>query len=1020
MGNLRFDGSSSDFSNPSSNPSTNSSVSLEPQLLQLISNLDTKQVAELALALAYQITEKKGQAVILLYDSSKENYSVLQAQADNLVQPSLELAQALRQHNFVTPHFFPEINRDLPFEIAAFLPEMKKGGLFSIPLEATAPLNSQQEIGLLLVYYTGYLADNKTIETFGKLTRLGQHLAVGLNNARRYRDIATEYAKLQALQRTWQQLWFAVEDQQKAIERLLARNQALHDIGLAINSSLDLEEVLARIVNETVKLMNVRRGAIVLWGEKGHDIRILAEHTTDSEPNKPSFAQLSVSKGYSDELKQAAEDLPAFNLPTEISQEISFPLRHLLADYWNVKSTDRSSTLVTSVRWQKQMLGAIILNDPTPERTFTQEDHDLLTLLAGQAAVAIENARLFKAATDERNRTSAILYSIADGVFTTDLELKITSLNPAAATITGHDANAVNGHLYTEALDMTDRDGKRIVLETSPCYQAITNKTATEPGIFQIKQANGKSMLIALVAAPISDSNSGISGVVGVFRDVTREQEVARLKDEFVSLVSHELRTPMASVLGFSELILTRKLSESKLNLYVETIYKEAQRLSNLINDFLDIQRMESGRQIYNYTEIDFKLLLRAVLDLFASQRERFIVNVPENLPPLWSDPDRILQALTNLVGNALKYSPNGREVIIKAHSNPGNMVEISVQDFGLGIPKEAQAQLFTKFYRVDNSDRREIGGTGLGLAISREIIEAHGGRIWVDSDLGKGSIFYFTLPVKRAETVELEVPTSNSKILPELIGTQTILIVEDNPSLGSLIGTHLEEGGFQYELVGSAEEAVALLERSDNPPAMIVLDIMLAGAMDGWDFLIYLKNKLEFSHIPVIICTVQDNKNGSSYFGEAEFLTKPVDVRRLLDAVNRVTPQRPQRQVLIIDDDANLRRMFKEVLTAQDFVVATAASGEQGIKLATQNQPDVIVLDLMMPKMDGFQVLAQLRSRRQTITIPVVVVSAKELTPAERDFLHNGLAIFLTKTEYTPQRVRQIVEQTIGSQKNV
>lgn len=1013
MNNLKFEDGSSDFSNFAKE----NEASWEQQLLLLTSSSNIQQVSEQALYLVQQLTAEKSLAAILSRDADNNGHNLLQATAENLGKPSIELAVNLGQNNITTPHFFEEIQRDLPFQLISFPADLANCGLFVVPFGAIAASNKLQAAGILLVYYPGYLPKIEAAKILERLTQLGQYLAVGLSNAHRYRDLASEYAKLEALQKTWQQLWFAVEDQQKAIERLLARNQALHDIGLAINSSLDLEEVLARIVNETVKLMGVRRGAIVLWGENGHDIRILAEHTTDDQSAKPSFAQISVSENYSD-IKDVAEELPAFDLPAEVSQEISFPLRHLLADYWNLKATDHSSTLVTSMRWQKQLLGAIILNDLAPERTFTKADHDLLALIAGQAAVAIENARLFKAATDERNRTSAILYSIADGVFTTDLDLKITSLNPAAEAMTGHQAAEVLGRVYTEALDMSDRNGKRIVLETSPCYQAVANKTATEPRVFQVKQADGNSMLIALVAAPISDSSSGISGVVGVFRDVTQEQEIARLKDEFVSLVSHELRTPMASVLGFSELILTRKLSENKLNLYVETIYKEAQRLSTLINDFLDIQRMESGRQIYNYTEVDFKLLLRAVLDLFATQRERLMVEMPDNLPPLWIDPDRVVQALTNLVGNAIKYSPNGGQVFIKAYLNGDNMVEIAVQDFGLGIPKDALGQLFTKFYRVDNSDRREIGGTGLGLAISREIVEAHGGKIWVDSDLGKGSTFYFTLPAKRPETAELDVLPVTAKVLSDLSGTQTILIVEDNSSLGNLIGTHLEEGGFQYELVHSAEEAVRLLERSETRPALIVLDIMLAGAMDGWDFLIYLKSKSEFARIPVIISTVQDNRGRGSQFGEAEFLTKPIDVRRLLETVNRVTPMRPQRQVLVIDDDANLRRMFKEVLTAQDFVVATAANGEQGIKLAIQNQPDIIVLDLMMPKLDGFQVLAQLRNRRQTIGIPVIVVSAKELTPAERDFLHDGLAVFLTKSEYTPQRIRQLVEQTIISPK--
>jgi signal transduction histidine kinase/DNA-binding response OmpR family regulator len=558
---------------------------------------------------------------------------------------------------------------------------------------------------------------------------------------------------------------------------------------------------------------------------------------------------------------------------------------------------------------------------------------------------------------------------------------------------------------------MQDTKGHPIPPEASPVMLAIRNSSSTEPRIFSINHPDGNRRMISLVAAPIVDSGR-VTGVVGVFRDVTREQEVSRLKDEFVSLVSHELRTPMASILGFSELMLTRRLSEDKARLYVETIHKEAQRLSNLIGDFLDIQRMEAGRQVYNYTEIDLKLLLRPVLDLFTSERGRIKSLLPDDLPFVRADPDRIVQTLTNLLGNAIKYSPNGGDILLRAHLNEENMVEVSVQDFGLGIPREAQAQLFNKFFRVDNSDRREIGGTGLGLAISREIVEAHGGKIWVESVLGKGSTFYFTLPAMISE------PGEEKPAPPAVPGSESyVLLVEDDTSLAHLITMYLEEDGYHCEVVGSAEQALKILEQS--LPSSIVLDISLAGRMDGWDLLIKLKSEERTSELPVIICSVLDTKLKGALVGSAEFMPKPIDIRKLEELISRLTAVTPQRNILVIDDDASLRRMLKESLGEQDFVVATAAGGEQGLKLATQNPPDLIILDLMMPKMDGFQVLSRLRSDRRTINIPVIVVSAKELTPEERLFLQEGLARFLTKGEHTPQEVREAVRTSLAPSAN-
>ena len=834
-----------------------------------------------------------------------------------------------------------------------------------------------------------------------------------LENAAEHGKVLREYSLLQMAKKTWEQVWGEIEEQQKAIERLLARNQALLDIGLAINSSLDLKDVLTTIVTEAVKLLQVSRGAIALWDEGRHDIKVMAEYLHDGiSMNTPSFLEFNLNQAETMALP-AENRLVELNFPNSLTEQDTEKLRRFLAESWDLRTGKVGSILISPLRWQSQTIGVIILNDQTSGRDFNKEDQDVLALIANQAAVAIENARLFDTIRDERNRTQLILNSIADAVFTTDLKQRIVTLNPGAEQISGLTTEDLIERYYWEALGMQDSKGHTLPLEASPCLQAIQNATSTEPRIFSINHPDGKRRMISLVAAPLIESGR-VTGVVGVFRDVTREQEVSRLKDEFVSLVSHELRTPMASVLGFSELMLTRQVSQEKSRLYVETIHKEAQRLSNLISDFLDIQRMEAGRQVYNFSEVSLSFLVRPVLDLFNNERERIKVEFPDDLTMIRADPDRIVQTLTNLIGNAIKYSPNGGDIILRAHLNENQMVEASVQDNGLGIPKEAQSQLFNKFFRVDNSDRREIGGTGLGLAISREIIEAHGGKIWVDSALGKGSIFHFTLPAVLVNPPEPNQTITTSYSVEAI--ENTILIVEDNNSLAQLISTYLEEDGYSCRIVNSAEQALRLVDLLI--PVAMVLDITLAGRMDGWDLLIKLKENPHLTDVPVIICTVLDTKFMGAHIGAAEFLPKPVELRRLEELINRLTALAPQRNILVIDDDASLRRMLKESLSELDFVVATAASGDQGLKLATQNPPDLIVLDLMMPKMDGFQVLSRLRADHITINIPVIVVSAKELSNDEHVFIHKGLARFLTKGEQTPQRIREAVRESLEAKK--
>ncbi len=858
-----------------------------------------------------------------------------------------------------------------------------------------------------------------------ELQNLCDALDPALCNAAEYGRILAQYQKLETVRKTWEQLWISVDEQQRAIERMLTRNQALHDIGLAINSSLNLPEVLSTIVRETVRLVQANRGAIALWDETNRALTVMAEHRQskagdENHPeiraDRPTFtiSDISFEMNEMSDNPSAPLVLAEMDFPLELSQRAISGLSHFLNRYWNLEPGHTGAILISPLRWQKNTVGAIILNDSTAGRVFAKEDMDIVTLIASQAAVAIENARLFDAVATERNRSRAILDSIADGVFTTNTDQKIISVNPATERLTGYPALELIGRGYLEALQFSDRSGQPLNPELSPLHRAMKVASSIEPQIFQIKRGgeDGGEALIALVAAPILDDGGAIIGTVGVFRDVTQEQAVSRLKDELVSMVSHELRTPMASVLGFSELMLTRQLSEAKSRLYVETIHKEAQRLSILINDFLDIQRMEAGRQIYNFSEVDLKLLMRRISDVFSQQHHRLKLNLPPNIPMVRADPDRILQTLTNLVSNALKYSPDGGDVIITTRLNEHDKVEIAVKDYGLGIPREAQSQLFTKFYRVDNSDRREIGGTGLGLAISREIVEAHGGKIWVETELGRGSTFYFTLPAIHEQANHPAGPAEAWQAANEKL----VLIIEDDTSLGHLIGTYLEEDGYQFELAYSAEQARRVLNESLLHPAVIVLDIILAGKMDGWDLLLELKASPATANIPVIISTVVDSPVNGMMLGSASFLPKPIDLRKLTDTINRLTAARPQRNLLLIDDDASLRRMVKEALTTQDFVVATAASGEQGLKLAFQNLPDLIVLDLMMPRLDGFQVLSRLRHDRRTMNIPVIVISAKELSLPERDFLRLGIAHYLTKTEYTPQRIRELVRELVGA----
>jgi signal transduction histidine kinase/CheY-like chemotaxis protein len=319
-------------------------------------------------------------------------------------------------------------------------------------------------------------------------------------------------------------------------------------------------------------------------------------------------------------------------------------------------------------------------------------------------------------------------------------------------------------------------------------------------------------------------------------------RKLDRTKDELVSVVSHELRTPLAIVVGFVELLLNREFDSDERRQYLNVMHSEGLRLTAILDDFLDLQRMESGQQLISPKRVDLRPLLSVSIDSAGEDEQRPIrLDLCDDLPEAFVDQDRLKQVVGNLVSNARKYSPDGGEVVLSASRVDGNL-QIEVSDRGLGIPPEALPHLFEKFFRVDNTDRREIKGTGLGLAICRKIVEAHGGRIWAESDgLGQGSRFCFTIPLANA-------PTNGDA------RNVDVLVVEDDPSFGELLSIELSKHGLSWLRVASTEAAVQWI--AEAQPRGVLLDLVLPG-LQGDTFLFHLhQSKI---HIPVVVLTVKD-----------------------------------------------------------------------------------------------------------------------------------------------------------------
>jgi PAS domain S-box-containing protein len=481
-------------------------------------------------------------------------------------------------------------------------------------------------------------------------------------------------------------------------------------------------------------------------------------------------------------------------------------------------------------------------------------------------AGVIERARLYDETqrramevAAQKEQTDAIVQSMADGLIVTDLENRIVLANPAAEELLQFRLEDAIG----QDIGASIRDDRlrHIVDVTLDKQQA-----GHEVDIEMAGPIDGSQRIMRAHTAVVDDPSGQLMGIVITLRDVTHEREVQQLKDELISTVSHELRTPLTSVLGFSELLLRRQLSEEQKQLYLRTIHKEAQRLSALINDFLDIQRMERGQQEYHFEEVDLSELAREIVATYSGQSgaHALALDLPPDLPLVRADPDRLRQVLGNLLSNAIKFSPDGGMATISAQVLD-DAIQVAVSDNGIGIPAEALPHIFEKFFRVDSSDRREIKGTGLGLAISREIVKAHGGDIWAESQLGTGTTVTFSLP---------------------MIAGERILVLDDEKDIREMFQRLLGESYIVFT-AANGQEGLSLME--EELPDLVILDIAMP-VMNGYQFLEKVKGSQRMKDIPVIaISGVDTDIDRLKELGADEFLSKPFSGTVLLETMYRL-----------------------------------------------------------------------------------------------------------------------------------
>ena len=474
-------------------------------------------------------------------------------------------------------------------------------------------------------------------------------------------------------------------------------------------------------------------------------------------------------------------------------------------------------------------------------------------------------------------------------------------------------------------------------------------------------------------------------------------ERAAKFKDQFLSTMSHELRTPLNAVLGFSDLLTEERygpLNERQLR-YVKHIHTGGKHLLTLINDILDLSKIEAGRLQLAIDSVALTTSFAEVADTMRPLADKKShVLLQRALPGLSvrADATRLKQILMNLIGNAIKFTPESGKIELAA-KRAGNFVRVEVRDSGPGIPPEEQQRIFDAFYRLRRSEKG-TEGTGLGLAITQRLVQLHGGELGVESEVGVGSCFHFTLPV--VPTFVAEGPEASESGSGRALAGARILVVEDDSSAAQLLETQLTSAGYAVTVCREPQHALEMA--AELQPSAITIDIVMK-PINGWELLSNLKSDSRTAVIPVIVVTIVDQPSTGALLGADEYIVKPVDKATLLAAIERCLNRlgaMANRSILVIDDDDPTREFIAELLSKSGFVVRTAADGPQARRQVAAALPELVILDLILPGVSGFQLLTDWRRDPRTANLPVFVLTSKDLTPAESEYLRaNSEALF-------------------------
>ena len=857
-----------------------------------------------------------------------------------------------------------------------------------------------------------------------------------------------------------QKVSFLTHELKQALEQQSATSEVLR----AINTSHgELEPVFQAMLANAVRICEAQFGTLYLC--EGDGFRAVSMHNAPPGYAK-ARAQGSLIHPHRDTSLWRAANTRKIAQIVDVTIEKGYVER----DPFVVSAVDLGGyRAVLSVPMLKEdnLIGVISIFRQEV-RPFTDGHIDLVTSFASQAVIAIENVRLLnelRQSVQQQTATADVLKVISRSTF--DLRAVLQTLVESAARLCEADKATITrqiggvffraeGHGFSpEFIEyvrdvpvepergtatgrallegkvihipdvLADRDyawaeaqrldGFRTILSVPMLREGVPigvlALTRSEVRPFTDKQ-------IELVSTFADQAAIAIENVrlFDEIQDKSRQLEMAsQHKSQFLSSMSHELRTPLNAIIGLTEMMVTHaaRFGTEKAQEPLRRVRGAGTHLLGLINQVLDLSKIEAGKLELSPEPVNLARLIDDVIgtarQLAEQNKNRLIVENQEGLGPLTVDPMRLRQILLNLLSNACKFTKEG-EVALRVRKvvDGSNWIEFAVSDSGIGMTPQQQAKVFEEFTQADASTARQYGGTGLGLAITRKLAQMMGGDVVVASEPGKGSVFTVRLPADADTLPKGSMGLAGSRSP----GVDCVLVIDDDATARELIADNLKVEGFSVVTAAGGLEGLKLAK--ELRPIAITLDVMMPD-LDGWSVLAALRQDAELAEIPVIMVTILDEQRRATALGAAGYLTKPIDRHTLQRMIDRFRASARPTRILLVEDDDVQRERVREWLEGQPWIVQEAASGREALARLQAEKPDVILLDLMMPEMDGFAVVAALQKQPEWRDIPVIVITSLDLDAKDRERLNSGVQSVLVKETFRPaelvERIRRLVQ---------